>query len=171
LKHHLEGHMRIHGKEKPYGCELCEYECHRKHDLDKHMRTHTGEKPYGCDVCKRGFALRPDLKRHMRIHTGEKPYECEVCKRGFALRYNLEGHMRTHAGKKPRKGELSPEVEELPEEVIVQVSGVLESPEETIARDMNAFDSMLAGTPIFSEEELKAIAPALLEAYGDYKEN
>ena len=63
--------------------------------LQKHMRIHTKEKPYECDVCEKRFTQSGNLKRHMVIHTNERPYECHVCEKRYRQLSGLKYHMRT----------------------------------------------------------------------------
>ena len=63
--------------------------------LQKHMRIHTKEKPYECDVCDEAFRQSGHLKIHMRIHTNERPYECDVCEKRFRHSSALKVHVRT----------------------------------------------------------------------------
>ena len=64
------------------------------------MRIHTKEKPYECDVCEKRFTESGSLKTHMRMHTNEM-FECDVCQKRFTQASNLKSHMRIHTNEKP----------------------------------------------------------------------
>ncbi|CAL6364289.1 unnamed protein product [Bathycoccus prasinos] len=64
--------------------------------LQSHMRIHTKEKPYECDVCEKRFSQSGDLQSHMRIHTNEKPYECDVCEKRYSIWCFAKPHAYAH---------------------------------------------------------------------------
>lgn len=96
----LPQHMRIHTREKPYSCILCDMSFSQNSTLTKHMRIHTGEKPYACEICRMKFSRKCTMTKHLRRHSTEKPYTCILCNSAFRQISSLTEHMRKHTGEK-----------------------------------------------------------------------
>ncbi|WKX91689.1 hypothetical protein Q1695_010039 [Nippostrongylus brasiliensis] len=76
-------------------CNLCGKVFSRLWLLQGHLRSHTGQRPFGCAHCGKNFADRSNLRAHILTHTGEKKYSCKKCGRRFALRSYLNRHTET----------------------------------------------------------------------------
>lgn len=81
---------------KRHVCEYCSVAFSNNGQLQGHIRSHTGERPFGCVDCGKAFTRNEELTRHKRIHSGEKPFACERCPKRFGRRDHLKKHMLTH---------------------------------------------------------------------------
>ncbi|VDM77173.1 unnamed protein product [Strongylus vulgaris] len=62
--------MHILTHKASHKCEICGKVFSRLWLLQGHLRSHTGQRPFGCAHCGKSFADRSNLRMHILTHTG-----------------------------------------------------------------------------------------------------
>lgn len=66
------------------------------------MRIHNKDKPCKCDVCDKSFRLETNLRLHQAIHTNKKRLNCSFWGAKYLHKSYLKVHERQHREGKPK---------------------------------------------------------------------
>ena len=97
-------HNYLYTKEKPYKCELCDYEAARTQDLKKHLLRHSKEKTHKCEDCNYRGVTAQDLKRHLERntekHRNEKAARSETSKYPSVMQSIIEKYTKNNSSER-----------------------------------------------------------------------
>ena len=100
LKHGLRNHMAVSHQgdrvNKPFKCELCDFQSHAKKYLKAHIfNCHEKEKyQFECDQCNKKFPFPHVLREHKEVeHDGIKRFMCHKCGKGFLRKTMFDEHV------------------------------------------------------------------------------
>ncbi|KHJ87067.1 zinc finger, C2H2 type [Oesophagostomum dentatum] len=68
--------MHILTHKASHKCDICGKVFSRLWLLQGHLRSHTGQRPFGCAHCGKSFADRSNLRMHILTHTGWLSSHC-----------------------------------------------------------------------------------------------
>ncbi|CAG0892396.1 unnamed protein product [Darwinula stevensoni] len=107
LKGHARTHKRVHTRERPFQCSICQRGFTQSSNLYRHMktmcyvqsyvwcgRTLFGQRVYFCPICPYETSKKSHAEYHSRKHTKEKPFQCPLCPKAFTQKFNTTEYVR-----------------------------------------------------------------------------
>ena len=90
-------HYKIHTREKPFVCQICDKTFSQKVNLVRHQATHSDVRNFKCSVCPEGrfFKTKDQLSHHMVFHY-EPKFVCSRCDYKAHTKSNLSQHEKSH---------------------------------------------------------------------------
>ncbi|XP_072319957.1 uncharacterized protein [Eucyclogobius newberryi] len=82
---------------KRHRCPQCKDRWFRgPNKLARHMRVHTKEKPFKCPICDKAFSQSYHMKRHHRVQHSQGRYTCTVCGQNLSNWIEFKNHKGLH---------------------------------------------------------------------------
>ncbi|KAJ0050971.1 hypothetical protein NL108_011344 [Boleophthalmus pectinirostris] len=82
---------------KRHRCPHCKDRWFRgPNKLARHMRVHTKEKPFKCPICDKAFSQSYHMKRHHRVQHSQGRYTCTVCGQNLSNWIEFKNHKSLH---------------------------------------------------------------------------
>ncbi|KPJ18790.1 Transcriptional repressor CTCFL [Papilio machaon] len=85
-----------HGYEKTDKCSFCDYKASNAEQVKIHERLHTGERPFSCQQCAAEFHRKSSYLQHIAIHLPEKTVQCSQCPARFKSLTLMRIHLHRH---------------------------------------------------------------------------
>ncbi|XP_013174331.1 PREDICTED: zinc finger protein 816-like [Papilio xuthus] len=85
-----------HGYEKTDKCSFCDYKASNAEQVKIHERLHTGERPFSCEQCAAEFHRKSSYLQHIAIHLPEKTVQCSQCPARFKSLTLMRIHLHRH---------------------------------------------------------------------------
>ena len=70
---------------------------HTGEKRNRPITMHGKVKPYCCDICRKTFGTKGNCGKHMLVHTQEKTHICKICGKSFCQKSDLLRHRHTRA--------------------------------------------------------------------------
>ncbi|CAH1104208.1 unnamed protein product [Psylliodes chrysocephalus] len=96
----IKDHMVLHGKERPYVCDICGKRYRSSSNLYDHRLTHKKIKNKVCEICGKSFYYACKLQLHLQTHnTKPEPnpnFMCRICGYTCSTKQSLKKHEDNH---------------------------------------------------------------------------
>ena len=101
----LKAHMKVHGADATYRCELCPFTARHQKTLSAHYISHKPQEnadpsKLRCLECAYVTDNKHSLQLHSIVHTDQKRFKCTQCTYRSKYESNVKRHKLIHKGEK-----------------------------------------------------------------------